>query len=85
MIRLAGMPLVVGIAVTFATVILTGLAPLMSAGRAELDSPLLRLDSRAGTESRGRRRVRRALVAGQVALALVVLAGGSLLTRSLIR
>ncbi|MEO8452689.1 MAG: ABC transporter permease, partial [Gemmatimonadota bacterium] len=85
MIRVAGMPLVVGIAVTLATVILTGLAPLMSAGRADVDAPLLRLDSRAGTESRGRRRVRQALVAGQVALALVVLAGASLLTRSLIR
>jgi len=84
-IRLAGTPLLVAFAVTFATVMLTGLAPLLSTGRADIDAPLLRQDNRSGTESRTRRRIRQLLVSGQVALALVVLAGASLVTRSLIR
>ena len=45
----------------------------------------LRLDARAGSETRRRRRVRQGLVGSQVALALVLLAGAGLLTRSFLR
>jgi predicted permease len=45
----------------------------------------MRHDSRAGTETRGRRIMRQTLVASQVALALVMLAGAALLSRSLER
>jgi putative ABC transport system permease protein len=83
-IGLTGMPLVLGTAVTLAAVFMFGVAPALVASRGELGSPL-RFDSRAGTETRARRRVRHALVASQVALALVMLTGAGLLARSLDR
>jgi predicted permease len=85
MIRLAGAPLLVAIGATLLTVGLTGLVPLLSSRRRGADASILRLDGRAGMESRDRRRLRYLLVAGQMALALVVLDGASLLGRSLIR
>ena len=45
----------------------------------------LRVDSRAGIETSGRRMLRSAMVASQIALALVLLAFAGLLTRSLLR
>lgn len=80
----AGMPVVLSTAVTAVTVLLFGVVPALIASRGQLGSPL-RFDSRGGTETRARRRVRHTLVASQVALALVMLAGAGLLARSLER
>ena len=84
MIGVAGAPVVITVGVTLAAVLLFGVVPALIASRGELASPL-RYDSRAGTETRARRRMRQALVASQVALALVMLAGAALLGRSLER
>jgi predicted permease len=83
-VRLAGAPLGAAIGVTFLAVLLFGLLPALSAARSNIASPL-RLDSRSGSESRLRRHVRQALVAAQIALALILLAGAGLLARSLER
>jgi ABC-type antimicrobial peptide transport system, permease component len=80
----AGMPLVTGALVTGVTVLLFGVLPAFAAVRFDLSSPL-RADSRSGTEGRRLRKVRQALVASQLALAVVVLAGAGLLIRSLAR
>ena len=84
MIGVAGTPVVIAIGVTLAAVLLFGVVPALIASRGELASPL-RYDSRAGTETPARRRMRQTLVASQVALALVMLAGAALLGRSLER
>ena len=83
-IGIMGTPVVLGIGVTLLAVLIFGVLPALVASRGELATPL-RFDSRAGTETRARRRVRHALVASQVALALVMLAGATLLGRSLER
>jgi predicted permease len=83
-IRLAGAPLGVATAVTLLSVILFGLLPALSAARGGVGSTL-RLDARSGRETPRRRRVRQLLVASQVALAVIVLAGAGLLARSLQR
>jgi predicted permease len=83
-IGVAGAPIVIAIGVTLVAVLVFGVFPALMASRGQLASPL-RFDSRAGTETRERRRVRHALVASQVALALVMLAGAGLLGRSLER
>jgi putative ABC transport system permease protein len=84
LITLGGWPLLIGAGVTASTVIVFGVVPSLGALRFDLSSPL-RLDGRSGTESRNLRRTRHALVASQIALALVVLAGAGLLLRSLER
>lgn len=78
----------VGAAVVLFTVVVTvvvavacSLIPALRFGRAELASTL-REGGRGGTASRARHRVRGTLVAAQIALALVVLAGSGLLLRS---
>src|SRR5690349_17025912 len=73
-IGVAGAPVIIAISVTLAAVLVFGVLPALIASRGELASPL-RYDSRAGTETRARRRMRQALVASQVSLALVMLAG----------
>jgi predicted permease len=83
-IGVAGPPILIAVGVTLAAVLLFGVMPALIASRGELASPL-RYDSRAGTETRARRRMRQALVASQVALAVVMLAGAALLGRSLER
>jgi predicted permease len=83
-LAVAGWPLWTAASVTAATVLLFGLVPSLTALRFDLTSPL-HSDARSGTESRAVRRVRRTLVACQVALALIVLAGAGLLLRSLER
>ena len=83
-IGLSGAPVAAAIGITLVAVFVFGVLPALMASRGELASPL-RYDARAGTETRARRRVRQALVASQVALALVMLAGAALLGRSLER
>ena len=84
LLALTGAPLLIGTIVTGLTVILFGLVPSIGALRLDFASPL-RADTRSGTEGRRLRVVRRALVAAQLALAVVVLAGAGLLVRSLAR
>ena len=81
-IRLAGTPVDVAAGVTLLAVMLFGVLPALLAARGDL-AFLLRIDSRSGTETRRRRRFRQSLVASQVALAVVMLAGAGLLVRSL--
>lgn len=83
-IRASGAPIGMAIAVVFLSVILFGLAPAFIAARRNPASPL-RLDTRSGTSTRQRRRLRQLLVGSQVALALMLLAGAALLSRSLQR
>jgi predicted permease len=83
-VRLARAPVVPAVGITALTVLLFGVLPTLLIARADAASPL-RLSVRTGNESRGRRLVRQTLVASQVALALVMLAGAALLARSLAR
>ncbi len=82
MVRLAGSPVGVAVGVSALTALLFGVGPALVGARAAPAS-LLRFDMRAGTGTRQRRRVRQALVASQIALALIMLAGAGLLVRSL--
>lgn len=83
-VGVSGAPLGVAVAITVLAVLLFGLVPSMSAARVDPNASL-RSDTRAGSEAVARRRVRRWLVASQVALALVMIAGAALLARSLER
>ena len=83
-VAVAGTPLTLALAVTLVAVFLFGIVPALLASRGDLASPL-RVDTRAGRTTRTGRQLRRALVAVQVALALVMLAGAGLLVRSLAR
>jgi predicted permease len=79
----AGAPLAITTAVAIVAMLLFGLVP--SAVSARVDSyVVLRSDSRAGT-GKARRRTRGLLVASQLALAVVLLAGASLLAATLSR
>src|SRR5579859_6175957 len=69
-VQLSGTPLVVGVLMSAAAVLIFGLAPALMAGKANLATPL-RLDARSGQETRRRRSLRQVLVAAQVALAVV--------------
>jgi putative ABC transport system permease protein len=70
--------------VTAVTGILCGLVPALLASRADLRSAIGE-SGRGASQSRGTARLRRTLVAVEVALALVLLAGAGLLGRSLFR
>ena len=83
-IAVSGTPLFAALGVTVAAVLIFGVLPALFVSRGDLGSPM-RHDSRGGTETRGRRVMRQTLVASQVALALVMLAGAALLSRSLER
>lgn len=83
-VRLASAPIVPAVGITALTVLLFGVLPTLLIARGNVASPL-RLDARTGHESRQRRLVRQTLVASQVALAVVMLAGAALLARSLAR
>lgn len=84
LVSLAGTPYAVGALVTCATVLLFGVAPSLAAMRFDLASPL-HSSARSGTEGRRLRKARQSLVASQIALALIVLAGAGLVVRSLQR
>lgn len=82
-IEQAGWPLAATALLAVAAAILSGLIPAVSAVRGSRTG--LRVDTRSGGEQRTRSRARQLLVGSQVALALVLLAGAALLTRSLER
>src|SRR5215467_9000577 len=83
-IGLSGAPIFVTVGVTMLAVLLFGVVPSLLAARTDVASTL-RLDSRSGQDSAARRRFRHVLVAAQTTLALVMLAGGAVLARSLLR
>ena len=83
-IQVSGPPVAVAAVITLAAVLLFGVVPALMAARADLAAPL-RLDSRSGSESPARRRMRECLVGAQVALALVMVTGAGLLSHSLAR
>jgi putative ABC transport system permease protein len=83
-IRLGGASVIGAIAVSCVTVIICGLLPVVVAARSS-NATSLRLDSRSGSETRRRRMIRQTLVAAQVGLAMIMLGGAALLTRSLAR
>ncbi|HEY4099825.1 MAG TPA: ABC transporter permease [Gemmatimonadales bacterium] len=69
------------LAIAILTGVLFGLVPALQAWRADLQ-PSLKDGGRGGTADRAGQRLRRALVIAQIALALMLLAGGGLLIRS---
>ncbi len=83
-LRLSAAPVALGAAVTLVAVLLAATLPALAAAQGSLAAPL-RLDARSGRGTRGRRRVRQVLVASQMALALILVAGAGLLVRSLDR
>ena len=83
-VQLAGAPIAVAVAVASVAVLLFGVVPALLIARGQLAAPL-RLDARVVGETSRRRLMRQALVASQMALAMVMLGGAALLTRSLTR
>jgi MacB-like protein len=83
-VGVSGATFAVALGVTTFAVLLFGVLPALLAARANLASPL-RLDSRSVSETHSRRTIPQALVASQVALAMVMLGGAALLARSLER
>jgi putative ABC transport system permease protein len=83
-VRISGVPIGGAIAVTLLCVILFGVLPVLAGARGDA-AVQLRLDTRSGKSTRGRRTFRQILVGAQVALALILLAGAGLLGRSLQR
>jgi len=83
-VQLAGAPVAVAVAVASVAVLLFGVVPALLIARGQLAAPL-RLDARVVGETSRRRFVRQTLVASQMALAMVMLGGAALLTRSLAR
>jgi predicted permease len=83
-IGLAGAPVALAFAVAVMALVLFGVGPawITARGRGPMS---LRLDARSGAETVRRRTLRQSLVAAQVALAVVMLAGAGLLGRSLAR
>jgi putative ABC transport system permease protein len=81
-IRLDGTPLLGVVAVTIVAVVLVTVLPITTIGRRNTASSL-RIDTRSGTETHARQRVRQWLVGSQIALALVMLASAGLLVHSL--
>lgn len=84
MIGLVGSPVPAAVGVTLLAVSLFGVLPALAAARGNLASAL-RINRRSVTGTRRRRALQRSLVVSQVALALILLVGAGLLTRSLQR
>jgi len=83
-VQLAGAPIAVAVVVASVAVLLFGVVPALLIARGQLAAPI-RLDARVVAETSRRRLVRQTLVASQMALAMVMLGGAALLTRSLTR
>ena len=83
-IRIDGTVGLVTLALAVLTGILFGLAPAMQLVRGDLQSSL-KEGSRGGSTSDQRQRLGRALVVGEIALAVVVVIGAALLTRSFLK
>ena len=81
-LALDGGALLVTAILALGTGIAFGVAPALAVGRADPQGTL-RDETRGSSESRKSRRLRGALVAGQIALCLSLLAGAALLARSL--
>jgi putative ABC transport system permease protein len=69
---------------TLATGVVTGLTPALQLFRDNVTA-VFQEGSRGSTEGRGRMRIRHLLIAGEVALALVLLVGAGLLGRTMMR
>jgi putative ABC transport system permease protein len=81
-VQASGLPIAGAVVITTAVITLFGLAPaLLAAARGAAGS--LQLGVRSGRDSKRRRGLRQALVASQVALAVMLLGGAGLLVRSL--
>jgi len=82
-LALDGRVLAFAVSISVATVLLFGLGPALKFSRPDLQSSL-KEGGRAFTPGRGRVRVHSLLVAGQIALTLVLVAGAGLLARSFV-
>jgi predicted permease len=83
-LRLAATPFRAAAVLTLLALLLATLFPALATMRGGLAAPL-RLDGRAGRQTRGRSRLRNTLVASQMALALILVSGAALLARSFTR
>ncbi|HEX4469363.1 MAG TPA: ADOP family duplicated permease, partial [Gemmatimonadaceae bacterium] len=83
-VRIGSTPLAATAGIIILATMAFGLMPSIIGSRVR-SYALLRADTRAGVEGRSKRRVRRWLVASQMALALVMLTGAGLLVRTLTR
>ncbi len=83
-IAVNGAPIAAAVGVTLIAMLFFGVVPALVAARSNV-ATTLRLDSRSGGDTVSRRRLRQLLVATQTMLALIMLAGGALLARSLAR
>lgn len=79
-----GMVLLVALAVSVTAGLLAGALPAWQAARADIGATIKESNARSGASPR-LRRLQRTLVAGQLGLTFVVLAGAALLGRSLVR
>ena len=79
--RIDASVLLFALAISFITGILFGLAPALTLARRDPDE-ILRRDARTSTASAGQLRVRSLLVAGEVAMAMVLLIGAGLMLKS---
>lgn len=80
-LRIDAMTVLFAVAVSLFVALLTSVIPALRVGRMPLASAL-REGGRGGTSGRAQQRLRGAMVAVQIALALVVLAGSGLLVRT---
>ena len=78
-----GRVLVFAMLSSFATSLLIGILPALEIRRAEIRPSMAAAASRSGTGS-GRSRIRQGLIAGEVMLTVVLLAGAGLLVRTLV-
>ncbi|HEX7088620.1 MAG TPA: ADOP family duplicated permease [Longimicrobiales bacterium] len=83
-VTLNGRVLAVAALVTLVAGVLFGLVPALHAARADIQG-MLKSDGPGTTASRSRQRLQRVFLAAEVALSLVLLAGGGLLVNSLVR
>ncbi|HXV87300.1 MAG TPA: ABC transporter permease [Gemmatimonadales bacterium] len=80
-----GPVLLFALAAGLATTLIFGLLPALRASRADLTETMKRAPGRKAGAGRGGATLSRGLVAAEVALALVLLVGGTLFTRSFLR